>query len=196
MSQFIHLDSVYRDRITYPNPADYELTPSQVATWFPEARDIKANPQNTNTKALEFATDINIQLMTLPYDPALLSFPVLYVDFHSRIYDDRFLIASIDGTQSNARFICVLDKVQNDSTGTPVWCHYKSSIRQALRFKRNDSVVFRVTTRNGTVLPFWIDADPALSADPTKQSLLTLELVPYLRDGRYINHNVETQVTT
>jgi hypothetical protein len=72
MASFIDLDSVYRDRIQYPNPCSYKLTPKQVDTWFVSAKTVRALPQNINTRPLGFACSVNMPILTLPYPRAEL----------------------------------------------------------------------------------------------------------------------------
>jgi hypothetical protein len=67
MSNFFDLDSLFRDRTTYPNPCNYELTPNQIASWFFSSRAVRALPQNAGTQPLEFVCTINLQVLTLPY---------------------------------------------------------------------------------------------------------------------------------
>lgn len=191
MATFIDLDSIWRDRDTYPNACDYEVLPEQIKTWFRQAREVRAYPQNTNTRPQEFVTTVNIALLTLPFNEQLSILPRIYVDFHCRRYDDRYLISTIGGRQPEARFICILDRIQFDIDNiTPLWIHYKSPMEQTLRFLRDDPVVFRITDRNGTVLPFFIDDDPTQPADPTQQSMVTFTITPYIRDSTYDNHAV------
>ena len=192
MSNYIDLDSIWRDRIDYPNPANYQLTPSQIATWFKAARETRSAPPVPTTRALEFVTSVRIEVLTLPYDARMLDFPRVYVDFHCSSYDDKYLINSIDGKQADARFICVLDKVQTGSTGDPLWMHYKCPMDQVLRFRRDDPVVFKVLTRDGSVIPFYIDSDPTVPIDPLKQVLATFTITPYLKDAHFSNHSTET----
>lgn len=192
MSNYIDLDSIWRDRIDYPNPANYQLTPGQVATWFKAARETRSSPPVPTTRSLEFVTSVHAEVLTLPYRAEMLDFPRVYMDFHCSSYDDKYLINSIDGRQASARFIFVLDKVQNGATGAPMWMHYKCTMDQVLRFRRDDPVVFRLLTRDGNVIPFYNDPDPLVPIDPTQQILATFTLTPYLKDAHYSNHSTET----
>jgi len=193
MATFIDLDSIWRDREVNPNPAEYELRPQQVETWFRGARSVRAHPQNPNLQPLEFATTVNIRYLTVPYTEFLAGIPRLYVDLHTVKYNDIHLIQTIDGRHPTARFICAFDKIQNDAGGEPLWIHYACRMEQTMRFKRDDPVVFRVMTRDGSVLPntdTLVPEDP----DPNKQILATFEITPYIRDGDYENSLVETSV--
>ena len=192
MSNYIDLDSIWRDRITYPNPADYVVTAGQIETWFSAARETRSAPPVPTSRALEFVTSVRLEKVTLPYDARMLDLPQIYMDFHCLSYDDKYLIASIDGIQASARFICVLDKVQSGSDGNPLWMHYRSPMDQVLRFRRNDPVVFRLMTRDATVIPYYNDPDPTVPADPNKQVLATFTLTPYLKDAHFANHSTET----
>jgi hypothetical protein len=60
-----------------------------------------------------------------------------------------------------------------------------------MRFIRNDPVVFRLTTRDGSTIPFFIDSDINKLANPDKQCLATFTVTPYIRDGDYMNHVTE-----
>ena len=192
MSTFIDLDSFWRDRVAYPNPCDYQLTTEQVETWFPHAREVRAFPSNPTNRPVEFVTSVHVENLTLPYDDALAKLPRVYVNFQCQTYKDIYLISSIDGKQRDARFICFFDKIQTDATGKPIWIHYRCGMEQVVRFKRNEPVLLRIMGRDANVIPFFIDTDPTKPKDPTKQSLITFTITPYLRDNVFSNHNVET----
>ena len=191
MSTFVDLDSMWRDREAFPNENSYELGPRKIDSWFRSARTVRAFPMNPNLQPLEFSTTVNIKYMTIPYSETVADFPRLYVDFHSKKYRDIHLINSIEGRQSDAKFICVPEKIQNDVNGNPIWMHYRCTMEQAMRFERGDQISVSIMTRNGTVLP-QLDNPPEDEPDPSKQTLLTFEITPYIRDGDYDNHMVQT----
>ena len=191
MSTFIDLDSIQRDREVYPNPFDYEVTANQIKDWFRGARSVRPFPQNPNTQPREFATTVNIRHLIFPYSALLADFPVVYIDFHSATYKDIHLIQTINGIHADSRFICSFDKIQNDQFGAPLWIHYKCNMEQTLRFKRDDPVVFRVTTRSESILPNPDTVVPD-APDPFKQTLCTFEITPYIRDGDYSESLQET----
>jgi hypothetical protein len=184
MASFINLDSIWRDREMYPNPSDYQLTPSQVESWFRSARTIRAFPTNPNTQPLDFSMSVNIKHLILPYDDRIVNLPIIFMDFHSRRYNDIHLIQTINGRHPDARFICIPHKVQNDTNGNPLWIHYNCNMEQVMRFKRDDMMTFKLTTRDGSTLPNFDDLVPD-PPDPTKQTIVTFEVTPYLRDGDY-----------
>lgn len=196
MSNFIHLDSIYRDRETYPNENNYQVVGKQLDSWFRAARNVTPLPPNPSTQPLNFVLAVNIRHLVLPYSADLAEMPLVFVDFHCKKYQDIHLVSAINGTQPDARFICSFDKIQNDSAGTtPLWIHYKCNIEQVMRFERGDDVSITFTTRSGAVLTQQ-DTSPPDDADPTKQSLITFELTPYLRDGDYSEQAMITPLTS
>lgn len=191
MSTFIDLDSSFRDRDTYPNACSYEITPDQTSAWFPNARSVRNNPQIAISRPLEFVTTVRMESLQLPWHPDLVAIPKLYVEFRARSYGDRFLISTINSVHSETTFACVQEKVQTDSNGDPKWIYYRCLNEQTIRFKRKDSYVFKITTRNGLPVPFFLDTDPTIPADPNLQSLAFFTLTPFIRDGDYHNQGVE-----
>lgn len=184
MASFIDLDSIWRDREMFPNPCNYQLTPTQVESWFRSARTIRAFPANPSTQPLDFSMSVNIKHLILPYDDTIVGLPRVYVDFHSRRYNDIHLIQTIGGRHPEARFICVPHKIQNDAAGIPLWIHYSCNMEQVMRFKRDDIMIFQITTRDGSTLPNF-DTLPPVAADPDKQSMVVFEVTPYARDSDY-----------
>lgn len=67
MSNPIHLDSLFRDRKTHPNPFNYELSAQQVVTWIASSRSVRAFPQTTVQRPLEFVDSVDLKLLTIPY---------------------------------------------------------------------------------------------------------------------------------
>lgn len=192
MANLIFLDSYWRDFITYPNPAQYDIPPEQLlGGWFAQSREVRGNPQDPVTRPHEFATDIKLHHLIVPYSVDVVSLPLLILDMHTQPYNDINLIATIDGTLPSARFICPFDKVQNDSTGAPMWIHYKGGIQQTLRFKRNGTVTFKVMGRNGETIPIVDIVPPNTTPDPNKQILVTFEVIPYIRDADFDHHMIE-----
>lgn len=184
MATYIDLDSIWRDRETWPNPANFQLSVEQVRGWFAAARSVNALPKNPSTQPLGFVISMNIHYLTLPYDASIAGLPRVYLNIRSKSYKDINLIQSIDGKQRDARFICTFDRVQNDGAGDPLWIHYRCSMEQVFRFKMNDELIFSVTTRSGDVIPNFDTTIPA-DADPDKQILCTFDVTPYRRDGSY-----------
>lgn len=190
MSTFIDLDSFWRNRENYPNENAYELTEQQTETWFRQSRSVRAFPQNPSTQPLLFVTTINIKYLTLPYTDELSRMPRIYVNFRSKRYADVHLIQAIDGKQSQAKFICVPDRIQTDNNDVPLWIHYRCTMEQTMRFENKDTIIFEITTRSGDILPQQDTSIPE-PPDPLKQSLCTFELTPYIRDSDYDNHLTE-----
>ena len=64
-----------------------------------------------------------------------------------------------------------------------------------MRFARDHPVKLSISTRNGTILP-QTDTSVPDAADPTKQTLFTFTVTPYIRDGDYDHHLTGTMTTT
>jgi hypothetical protein len=121
----------------------------------------------------------------------LINFPRLYIDFHSRQYADTRLIKTIGGILADAKFVIGIDRVQLDDTLTPTWIHYKSHGEQVFRFKRDDPMVVRIMTRDGTTIPFFTEANLALPTNPQRQTMLTFGVTPFIKDASYVNQNID-----
>ena len=122
---------------------------------------------------------------------ALVTFPRLYVNFHSNYYNDTRLLNTIGGVLADAKFVIGIDKVQFDNTARPIWIHYKAQGEQVFRFKRNDTVHLQFMTRDGSIVNFFDEPDLAVPTDPSRQSLVTFGLTPYLKDATYRNQGIE-----
>jgi hypothetical protein len=122
---------------------------------------------------------------------ALLTFPRLYVNFHSKVYNDTRLIRTVGGVLADAKYVIGIDKIQLDDTGRPIWIHYKSHGEQVFRFKRDDCVALQIMTRDGTIVPFFTEPDLSIPTNPQRQSLVTFNVTPYLKDATYRNQGIE-----
>jgi hypothetical protein len=195
MSTFVDLDSIWRDRITYPNPCDYVVTADKVQTWGQMSRSVMALPQNQNIRPLDFVNAVTVVALVLPYNTTLTGYPCVYVNMCCQEYKDEYLINTIGGILPRARFKCFFDKIQNNSSGDPTWIHYKCTMEQVMRYKRNSPVTLQITSRDGTILPFFDESvNPDYQdneIDPTQQSLITFCVTPYIRDGSYTNQTIE-----
>lgn len=297
MSQYLELDSLQRDRETYPNPLDYKLLPKNVDTWTSEARDVNALPPNPNQRPLDFTSSLNVICVTLPYPrielftidfltvtsilanvftfdnivpstlvlangdvlmtsatffsslgisagvqyyvinvtpgtfqlsltpggapivvtnasglnlvfailpvadyaeiiaeltnaQVLLNLPRIYLDFHSNTYKDTRMVRTINSANPDAKFVLVQDRIQFSATGQPMWIHYKS-MQQTMRFRKDDIMIIRFMDRNGHTLDFFTEDDLDVLINPQKQSLILVEVIPYLRDNAFSNHNTD-----
>jgi len=184
MSNYLEIDSTYRDRNDYPNPAEFTIPPDQTQTWYP-LRRVNQNPPNPKYAARDRFQSITLKLLTIPYSPIYVAEPRMYIDLHSLTYTDAPLIYTIDDHLNNARFACAQEKIQNDEFGNPVWIHYKGLTNdQTYRFKSDEAVYIRVFTRDGVTIPI---ADTSIPdpPDPSQQIIVSFEVTPYLRDGDY-----------
>ena len=184
MASYVDLDSIWRERESYPNENDYQLLPAQVKTWIKQNRTVTATSRNPGLRPLEFAVTIEIQALAVPYDVGVATYPRVYVNFRSRNYDDIRLIDAIDGMHPDAKFVCTFDKLQYDPLGNPLWIHYKCGMKQTMRFERGQPIVFQVCGRNGIPLPQQ-DTPPSQDPNPNKQTLCTFQIIPYEIDGEF-----------
>lgn len=112
MSNFIHLDSSYRDREDYPNPADFTVNVANMQTgWYREARRVRA-VASTQPRVLEAVTSLNIVDLMIPYYESFTREPVLYMDIHSENENDTPVIATMNATVNTARFVLNFQYVQ------------------------------------------------------------------------------------
>ena len=121
MSDYIHLDSILRNREQFPNPAYFEI-PGIKTGLTKEPRKVKANGPPLPAPLI-YSWSIRPLNLCIPYDADFASLAFLYVDFHSRRENDMNLVASIDTTLSTIRFVFTTPSIQYNN-GTPVWIHW------------------------------------------------------------------------
>lgn len=121
----------------------------------------------------------------------LVGFPRIYIDIHTHRYNDPRCIRTIGGILADAKFVLVMDKVQYSDDLQPLWIHYRSHGEQVMRFKRDDPLTVRFMTRDGSTIPFFSETDLTVPTNPAKQTLITINNTPYVRDAVYANHMVE-----
>lgn len=201
MSNYFVVESRLRNRAEYPNPAEFTVEPAQTSGWFRQSRRVRAVSQNPQSMTLDFVSAVEIIHVVTPYvlpdppgDPPTLP-PVdpiayLFLDIHSATYNDQYLVNTIAGTNRDARFVLVRDKVLFDKTGAPIWILWTSQMEQVLRFKRDDALVLRLYTPDGKTLPL-VDNPIKDPLDPRVQVMTLFGVTPYARDGDYDNHLLE-----
>lgn len=195
MSSYIEIDSFYRNKSRYDNPADFEVTSDQVQTWFVHSRTTRSSPLHPNSSPTDFTNDVRLTTLILPYvvDPGttppidLSVIPRVYVDFHSKKYNDIRLINGIGGSVSEARFVCDFERYQLDDSSNRVFIHYKCEMNQVMRFRKGDPVVFKVIDRFGAPIPLDL-IDTGAEPDPALQVRATFKITPYVNSSEYDNH--------
>jgi hypothetical protein len=121
----------------------------------------------------------------------LVSYPRVYLDFYSLQYKSIRLLNTNNGVLPDAKFVLGIDRIQYDDKLTPIWIHYKSHGEQVYRYKRDDPVIIRFMSRDGSTIPFFDEPDLTVPTNPIKQSLVTLNVTPYVRDASFVNQNVD-----
>lgn len=170
-----------------PNPGDFQLALTQGGAPITLSDSTGANLVLSQISLADYV-DIMAALQSAIQ---LVSYPRIYLDFYSLQYRSIRLLNTNNGVLPDAKFVLGIDRVQYDDKLTPVWIHYKSHGEQVYRYKRDDPVIIRFMTRDGSTIPFFDEPDLTIPTNPTKQTLITLNVTPYIRDGSYTNQNVD-----
>lgn len=204
MSIYIDLNSSLRTISTYPNPFDYMVESTQVATWSPEVRTVVAvSTVPKDEKVLSFSEAIEIEGCTIPYAPIQYTnasgtvvtthtadLRHININVYSMKYNDSRLVYSMDDSLIKVQFALHREQIQVDSTGNPAWLYFKTrQMDQVMRWAKNDPI--RITFSQEQGFPISIinpTNNPVISGDPANQNWLLLELTPYFRDSNYSNH--------
>jgi hypothetical protein len=201
MTTYIDLDSYYRIRETYPNPADYVVEDSQVRDWIREPRSVTAMSSRPGNKVLDFTQTVEIEGFTLPYtaityidstgtivNTHTADLTRIYVDVHTVRYNDLRLIQTIDDKLNKTRFVLTPERIQHDSADQPIAIQFRTNrMNQVMRFATDQSIKFTVMQERGFTI---IIDDSGQDPDPTKQIWVNIAVKPYYRDGLYANHGL------
>lgn len=146
---------------------------------------------NFTTISLPFtvivAAELSTTLKALEEAKKLCSFSRLYLDIHCSRYNDPRAIRTIGSVLAEAKFVLWEDKIITDSRLVPTWIIYKSQSEQTVRFKRDDTLEVRFFTRSGDIIDFYDEPNLSKETNPDKQTMVTIKVIPYTRDGRYTN---------
>lgn len=197
MSNYIDLDSTYRDVNTFPNPASYTVLDSQIQAWNRESRNVSANSTRPSTRSLDFTQTLRVIKVIIPYlvtdlqaNPPIAittaNLQRLYLDVHTK-YNDSGLISGIDNKAAKVKFVLFRKEIQNDANNNPVWIIFESHMHQVMRFSRNEPIAINITDQNFVTLNL---PEGLLPPDPSRQTYILLETTPYFRDGEYQNQGV------
>lgn len=188
MSQYIDLDSIYRDVETHPNPADYSISPDKLIAWYRSSRRTRASAQNPSTMPADFVTSCKLLNLIIPYQEEFTTIRRLYVDFRSTTSLGMVsLISTIDNTVPDAVFACTFEKNQNDEDGNPVWMHWKGLHSQVMRFEKDKELKIRIFTSDGNTIPITDSVPP----DPLKQTSALFEIENFTVDADYRNGDAD-----
>ncbi len=165
MSRYIDLDSSYRDRVTYQNPADYVVESSQANTWYQAPRTVNAFANPPQARALDFTQSIEVKHLLLPYTDITYrtntgaivtthtaNLQRVYLNIHSVSKDDRYLISTIENKISKAKFVCTRKEIQSDANDVESWILFECKMDQVMRFNRGEGVVFQILQEQGYVI--------------------------------------------
>jgi hypothetical protein len=200
MATYIDFDSILRNIVTYPNPADYVVEDSQVRDWIKEPRTVTANSNRPGNRVLEFAQSVEVEGCILPYTVITYvdnlgitqtthtaDLQRIYIDVHTLRFNDLRLIYSIEDKMNKARFVLTQFQIQKDSADIPRWVQFRThNMDQVTRFARNEAVKVTFMQERGHVIIIPDGQTP----DPLKQTWLNLEVKPYFRDADFANHGL------
>ncbi len=199
MATYIDLDSTYRDTDNYPNPANYIISARQVSTWPAGPRTVTAVSTPFSGRELDFVQSVKVLALSLPYanvtytdnTGAIIATHTadirrVYLDVYSMMYNDSFLIYTIDNKISKAKFVLMQAKIQYDSASNPIAVIFTTQMNQVMRFARNGPITIRMMQELGYI----INIPDTFPITPSLQTWLNLELTPYFQDAEYDNHGL------
>lgn len=192
MASFIDVNSLYRDYATHPNPADFTVHGDDQIGWFLTNRRVSSNSKNPAMLSSGFATSIKLESITIPYSDDFAILQRIYVEFRSNTtIGSTGLIQTMQNKVPDAMFACVLDKIQNDSDGNPVWLVWKGINDQVMRWDKNKDINFKIMTPTGSTLDIQ-DTDPP---DPANQVIAFFRFEPYSIDADYRDEETQAKPT-
>lgn len=195
MSLHYHIDSRWRERDKYPNPAEFTLPIKITQNWNAINRTVNPVKPHTKIQVDNMVHTVKLLNLTIPYDfggtagtAAINAYPFLYVSFRSQNFKDPHLVhTNEDGDVVNtaenvltglpekavslkdATFVAYCDKIQG-TPGNLAWIQYKCNMIQTYRLKVDDSLKFRVYAPDGQTLPI-VDTLPPEIEDPLMPNL-------------------------
>lgn len=184
MATVIHLDSIMRDRYSYPNPAAYTVDDGGVASWSTRPVLVRSTPADRRVLPADMIKSVRVTNIRTPYAAALLAEPLLYLNLHTIDHRGDGIINTIDGFNSDARFILSRGEIISDAASVPRWIAWYASGERTYPFSFGKPIALRFFLRTGTDVLF-VDAPPGSEPDPLAQTYVTLEVMPISRDGDY-----------
>lgn len=212
MSTYFHIDSTWRDRTLYPNPAEF-LIPIEVAKgWRTPNRTVQAVRPHNKMQVTNMSHSVRLLNLSIPFNfggdigtTFVDTNPFIYVTMQSTsYYKDMKLINTIENgnivnevldasgnitkvSLKDAIFVAYCDKLQGGDTSS--WIQYKCNMIQTYRIDQQDAISFRVFGADGKTLTI-IDTQPPTAINKARQVNALFELTPYVREEAYDNHFV------
>lgn len=211
MSTHIHVESIWRDRGIYSNPAEFTIPNEVVKKWKTTNRTVQAVRPHHKMQTTNIKHNVDLKHLTLPYDfggatssGAIEVLPYVYVQFNSVVHSDKRLLNTMEEGRvvnqtldlsgnlvvtslKDATFIAHYDKVQESSDSVKRWIHYKSHMTVTMRIDVDSEIEFRVFSPDGKTLPIY-DNDTSTNINRYRQVSALFEITPYVRDGDFDNH--------
>jgi len=210
MSTQLHVDSTWRNRSEYPNPADFIIPVDIVKDWRTVDRTVQAVRPHDKLQATNMSHTVKMLNFTIPSVAiahtvtnatiqgvkivttttiGVLDAPFLYIALQpANMTNDTKLINTLEGgknsnnkTLKDAVFVAYYDKTQNN------WLQYKCNMLQSYRLDMTKQLSFRVFDNTGQTIQI-TDTAPPEFPDASVQINALFEITPYIRDDRYDNH--------
>jgi hypothetical protein len=191
MSRCIDLDSTFRSR---DDPAmsenNYTIPVEQLESWQRHPRTVTQFPAPPATQPVNKFVAVRLASLVMPYSsdqtPTMVEFPKLYVQITNLDGAPLRMVEALDGRHSEATFVATWNRTQFADDGTtPLWVHFKCRVAQVYALDVTKPMQVRISGRNGETLPALDTGD---APNPLLQTLVTLEVTPYLRSDKYANH--------
>lgn len=212
MSTQIHVDSTWRNRNEYPNPAEFIISIDMINSWRTVDRTVQPVRPHNKMQATNMLHTVKLLNLTIPNVAvantitnatlqgskfvttttiAVMDAPFIYVSLHSAdMVNDSRLVNTLEGgrnsynrTLKDAVFVAYYDKTQNN------WIQYKTNMLQSYRLDTTKELKFRLFDNTGQTLQL-TDTSPPTYPNGAVQVNAVFEVTPYIRDDRYENHVV------
>jgi hypothetical protein len=120
----------------------------------------------------------------------VLTSPVLLFKIRCVTYKDNRNIRCLSGTHAGVTHILFRGGVTQGASGAPAFIEWIAKAEQTQRWKLDDVIQFEFETRDGRVLDVFKESadDQMKEKDPTRQSIISFIVTPFVRDGSFSNH--------
>jgi len=145
------------------------------------------------TLSLEFVIYTTAVQVLYEDSRVVLTSPVLLFKIRCVTYKDNRNIRCLNGTHGNSTHILFRGGVTQGTSGAPAFIEWIAKAEQTQRWKLDDVIQFEFETRDGRVLDVFKESpdDQLKEKDPTRQSIISFIVTPFVRDGSFSNHFID-----
>jgi hypothetical protein len=207
MSSYLHVDSTWRDRLEFPNPAEFIIPLNVVDSWRTVDRTVYPVDKHCVSRYEGMVHTVELLNLTVP-DTAVIS-TITNATFNGNsvqtsstisITDAPFIYVALQNTSENtdkrltntleggvnskfknladAVFVVYYDKTRNG------WVHFESGMTQSYRINFKREIKFRLFDNTGQTLQI-TDTTPPTFPIASQQVSALFDITPYVRDDRY-----------